>query len=88
MKTILFVKAASAVALLLICSISTANAKSWRINNDTRKSANYTDINAAMASEAGLARDPQTLDPGSVYTNSPTKRLFPAKRNGVGNDNR
>ena len=72
MKTILFVKAASAVALLLICSISTANAKSWRINNDTRKSANFTDINAAMASEEVLAGDTLYLDPGSVYSNDQT----------------
>ena len=72
MKTILFVKAASAVALLLICSISTANAKSWRINNDTRKSANFTDINAAMASEEVLAGDTLYLDPGSVYSNNQT----------------
>ena len=50
MKTRIFSKAALYVIMLLALSATTASAKSWRINNDTRKQANFTDINAAMAS--------------------------------------
>ena len=53
-------------------SATTASAKSWRINNDTRKYAHFTDINAAMASEEVLAGDTLYLDPGSVYSQEQT----------------
>ena len=55
MKTTLFVKAASVVALLLLSS--TANAKSWRIHNDTKYHPHFTDINAAMSSAEVQAGD-------------------------------
>lgn len=62
MKTTLFAKAASVAALLLLSA--TANAKSWRIHNDAKKKAHFTDINAAMASEEVQAGDTLYLDPG------------------------
>lgn len=62
MKTSLFAKAASVAALLLLSA--TANAKSWRIHNDAKKKAHFTDINAAMASEEVQAGDTLYLDPG------------------------
>ena len=62
MKTTLFVKAASVVALLLLSS--TVNAKSWRIHNDTKYHPHFTDINAAMSSAEVQAGDTLYLDPG------------------------
>lgn len=62
MKTTLFAKAASVAALLLLSA--TANAKSWRIHNDAKKKAHFTDINAAMASAEVQAGDTLYLDPG------------------------
>lgn len=62
MKTTFFVKAAAVAALLLLSA--TANAKSWRIHNDAKKKAHFTDINAAMASAEVQAGDTLYLDPG------------------------
>lgn len=61
-----------AIMALSALSATTASAKSWRINNDTRKYAHFTDINAAMASEDVLAGDTLYLDPGSVYSKDQT----------------
>ena len=68
MNTKILLKAAMAIMALSALSATTASAKSWRINNDTRKYAHFTDINAAMASEEVLAGDTLYLDPGSVYS--------------------
>ena len=58
--------AAAMAALLLVFGASTANARSWRINNDETKKANFTSINAAMSSEDVQAGDTLYLDPGCV----------------------
>ena len=70
MKTTLFLKAASVAALLLLAA--TANAKSWRIHNDAKKKAHFTDINAAMASEEVQAGDTLYLDPGCTLLSDQT----------------
>lgn len=70
MKTTLFVKAASVVALLLLSS--TANAKSWRIHNDTKYHPHFTDINAAMKSAEVQAGDTLYLDPGCTLLSAQT----------------
>lgn len=72
MKTRIFSKAALSVIMLLALSASTASAKSWRINNDTRKQANFTDINAAMASADVEAGDTLYLDPGCLLASTQT----------------
>lgn len=72
MKTRIFTKAALSVIMLLALSDTTASAKSWRINNDTRKQANFTDINAAMASADVAAGDTLYLDPGCVLASKQT----------------
>ena len=72
MNTKILLKAAMAIMALSALSATTASAKSWRINNDTRKYAHFTDINAAMASEEVLAGDTLYLDPGSVYSKEQT----------------
>ncbi len=58
--------AAAMAALLLVFGASTANARSWRINNDETKKANFTSINAAMSSEDVVDGDTLYLDPGCV----------------------
>lgn len=70
MKTTLFVKAASVVALLLLSS--TANAKSWRIHNDAKYHPHFTDINAAMSSAEVQAGDTLYLDPGCTLLSEQT----------------
>ena len=60
--------AAAMAALLLVFGASTANARSWRINNDETKKANFTSINAAMSSEDVQAGDTLYLDPGCVIS--------------------
>lgn len=72
MKTRIFSKAALAVIMLLALSATTASAKSWRINNDTRKQAKFTDINAAMASADVAAGDTLYLDPGCLLATTQT----------------
>ena len=72
MKTKKFSKASLCVIMLLALSATTASAKSWRINNDTRKQANFTDINAAMASADVAAGDTLYLDPGCVLSSKQT----------------
>ncbi len=58
--------AAAMAALLLVFGVTTANANSWRINNDTTKKAHFTSINAAMSSDEVQAGDTLYLDPGCV----------------------
>ena len=72
MKTKKFSKASLCVIMLLALSATTASAKSWRINNDTRKQANFTDINAAMASADVADGDTLYLDPGCVLASTQT----------------
>lgn len=60
-----------AVALLAIAA-TTAQAGSWRINNDASKNPNFTDINAAMASSDVVAGDTLYLDPGCSLTTNQT----------------
>lgn len=61
-----FFKAVIAVVVLTLVSTSFVEAKSWRVNNDKTKMANFVDINAAMESEEVMAGDTLYLDPGSV----------------------
>lgn len=69
---------AAMAALLLVFGASTANANSWRINNDPAKKAHFTDINAAMSSADVVDGDTLYLDPGctiSGTTQNVTKRV-------------
>lgn len=59
------------VAVLAMTAI-TANAKSWRINSDTTKGADFADINAAMNSSEVAAGDTLYLDPGCLLTANQT----------------
>lgn len=59
------------VAVLAMIA-TTANAKSWRINSDTTKKANFADINAAMSSSDVEAGDTLYLDPGCLLTANQT----------------
>lgn len=65
MKTML------AIAVLLVGSAS-VSAKSWRVNPNPNMKANFTDINAAMASEEVVAGDTLYLDPGATITTEQT----------------
>lgn len=61
-----------AVALLAIVA-TTAQGKSWRINNDVTKNPDFVDINAAMASTSEVADgDTLYLDPGCGLTSEQT----------------
>ena len=51
---------------------TTANAKSWRINNDVTKKADFVDINAAMSSDDVQAGDTLYLDPGCSISSQQT----------------
>ena len=59
------------VAVLAMIA-TTANAKSWRINSDATKKANFADINAAMSSSDVEAGDTLYLDPGCLFTATQT----------------
>ena len=59
------------VAVLAMIA-TTANAKSWRINSDATKKANFADINAAMNSSDVEAGDTLYLDPGCQLTANQT----------------
>ena len=49
---------------LTALTATTVSARSWRINNDATKMAQFTDINAAMSSSDVVAGDTLYLDPG------------------------
>lgn len=55
------------IGMLAMTALS-AQARSWRINNDVTKNADFTDINAAMNSEDVIAGDTLYLDPGTNLT--------------------
>lgn len=61
------------VAVALVALIAnTAQARSWRINNDTTKNPDFADINAAMNSGDVVAGDTLYLDPGCSLTTEQT----------------
>ncbi len=64
-------------ALFLVFGVTTANANSWRINNDETKKAHFADINAAMSSVDVVDGDTLYLDPGCLITTTQdiTKRV-------------
>lgn len=66
MKAKQIIKAAFAAVVLTVVGTQTVSAKSWRVNNNSTKKANFVDINAAMASADVVAGDTLYLDPGSV----------------------
>jgi len=74
MKTI--INTIVAVALLALTA-TTATARSWRINSDATKGADFADINAAMNSDEVQAGDTLYLDPGCqlTATQNVTKRV-------------
>ena len=59
------------VAVLSLVA-TTATAKSWRINSDATKNADFADINAAMNSSNVAAGDTLYLDPGCLLTANQT----------------
>ena len=61
------------ICVAVLAMIATAaNAKSWRINNDVSKKANFTDLNAAMGSENVQNGDTLYLDPNCAITGTQT----------------
>ena len=72
MKAKQIFKAALAAAVLTFVGAQTVSAKSWRVNNNSTKKANFVDINAAMASADVVAGDTLYLDPGCVMASSQT----------------
>ena len=72
MKAKQIFKAAVAAAVLTFVGAQTVSAKSWRVNNNSTKKANFVDINAAMASADVVAGDTLYLDPGSVLASAQT----------------
>lgn len=72
MKAKQIIKAAFAAVVLTIVGAQTVSAKSWRVNNNSTKKANFVDINAAMASADVVAGDTLYLDPGSVLASAQT----------------
>ena len=49
---------------LLALTATTAQARSWRINNNVKQKPDFIDINAAMSSEDVVAGDTLYMDPG------------------------
>ena len=72
MKAKQIFKAAVAAAVLTFVGAQTVSAKSWRVNNNSTKKANFVDINAAMASADVVAGDTLYLDPGCVLASEQT----------------
>ena len=72
MKAKQIFKAAVAAAVLTVVGAQTVSAKSWRVNNNSTKKANFVDINSAMASADVVAGDTLYLDPGSVLASEQT----------------
>lgn len=72
MKAKQIFKAAVAAVVLTFVGPQTVSAKSWRVNNNSTKKANFVDINAAMASADVVAGDTLYLDPGSVLASAQT----------------
>lgn len=62
---------ALAVCALFVCA-SVCNAKSWRINHDVTKGADFTSINAAMDTTAVVDGDTLYLDPGCILQGDQT----------------
>lgn len=72
MKAKQIFKAAFAAVVLTVVGAQTVSAKSWRVNNNSTKKANFVDINAAMASEEVVAGDTLYLDPGCALASEQT----------------
>ena len=72
MKAKQIIKAAFAAVVLTVVGAQTVSAKSWRVNNNSTKKANFVDINAAMASADVVAGDTLYLDPGCVLASEQT----------------
>lgn len=62
---------ALAVCALFVCA-SVCNAKSWRINHDVTKGADFTSIKAAMDTTAVVDGDTLYLDPGCILQGDQT----------------
>ena len=62
----------SILVAVLGFTATTATAKSWRINSDVTKQADFIDINAAMSSENVTAGDTLYLDPGCSISTQQT----------------
>lgn len=74
MKQILYKTIAIAAMFAVVVNMS---AKSWRVNSNTTRGANFADINAAMSSEEVQDGDTLYLDPGCNLTSTQnvTKRV-------------
>ena len=62
----------SILVAALTMTAMTATAKSWRINSDVTKKADFTSINAAMSSDDVIVGDTLYLDPGCLLTANQT----------------
>jgi len=67
----------TAISILCMAFATTASARSWRIHHNTKQLADFTDINAACASDQVQEGDTLYLDPGCLLTagQAVTKRL-------------
>ena len=74
MKQILYKTIAMAAMFAVVVNLS---AKSWRVNSNTTRGANFANINAAMSSEEVQDGDTLYLDPGCNLTSTQrvTKRV-------------
>ena len=62
-------------AALLVGVATTANAKSWRVNSDVTKNADFTSLNAVINSSDVVAGDTVYLDPGCILIDKQTLGL-------------
>lgn len=60
----------SFLTVLLACTATTVNARSWRINSDATQHADFADLNAAMSSSEVVAGDVLYLDPSCTLTSA------------------
>lgn len=67
----------TAISILCMAFATTASARSWRIHHNTKQLADFTDVNAACASDQVQEGDTLYLDPGCLLTaaQTVTKRL-------------
>ena len=62
----------TAISILCMAFATTASARSWRIHHNTKQLADFTDINAACASDQVQEGDTLYLDPGCLLTAAQT----------------
>lgn len=64
MKNRTFIK--TAVAVMLLAVVGNVSAKTWRVNNNATKGANFLSVNEAMSSSEVTPGDTLYIDPGTL----------------------